>query len=207
MRPVKNYAEATATSFNAAERLPVGGYVLKILDVKEENYTWGDVIVLRFDIAGGEHKDFFQKQYDNMSDEYKKWKGTYRLNVPTPRSDSEEDQKKYKRALGFFKAQIEALNQSNNINIDCSREWDVKILKGKIIGAVFGNKEWEYDGKTGWFTNCDHLVSVADIRVGKFTIPKDKPLKNKSSVSTSTGTVPGGLDDFEEVDGEQPVPF
>ena len=204
MRPVQGYKEATATNFNAAERLPVGGYILKILDVKEENYTWGDVIVLRFDIAEGDHKGFFQKQYDNMSDEYKKWKGTYRLNVPSPRSDSEDDQKKYKRALGFFKAQIEAINQSNNINIDCSREWDVRVLKGKFVGAVFGNKEWE----RGWFTNCDHLVSVQDIREEKFTIPKDKPLKNKSESTAFDSAAPSGsMADFDETETESPVPF
>ena len=38
MKPVTGYAEAKATNFNAPERLPVGGYVLRILDVKEVNY-------------------------------------------------------------------------------------------------------------------------------------------------------------------------
>ena len=207
MRPVTGYKEATATNFNAPDRLPVGGYVLKILDVKEENYNWGDVIILRFDIAEGEQAEYFQKQYDAMPDEYKKWKGTHRINVPSPKGSSEEDQKKYKRALGFFKAQIEAINQSNNMSIDCSYEWDVKVLRGKYVGAVFGNKEWEYGGRTGWFTNCDHLVSVQDIREEKFTIPKDKPLKNKPAENTLPGPAVGGLDDFEELDGGQPVPF
>lgn len=209
MRPVQGYREAKATNFNAAERLPVGGYILKILDVKEENFQWGDVIVLRFDIAEGEQKGFFQKQFDNMSDEYKKWKGTYRLNVPSPKSSSEEDQKAYKRALGFFKAQIEAINQSNNINIDCSTEWNISVLKNKFIGAVFGNKEWEYEGKTGWFTNCDHLVSVQDIRAENFSIPKDKPLKKKTSDSDFGAASPasGSMADFEEIESESPVPF
>lgn len=203
MKPIKGYSEATATNFNAPERLPAGGYVLKILDVKEENYTWGDVVVLRFDIAEGDQKDFFSKQYKAMSDEYKKWKGTYRLNVPTPKSDSEEDMKKYKRSLGFFKAQIEAVNKSNNINIDCSKEWDVSMLKGKFVGAVFGNKEWEYEGKTGWFTNCDHLIPAADIRENNFTVPKDKPLQNKTTSTESTASY---SEDFEEIGGDA-VPF
>ncbi len=56
MKPVTGYAEAKATNFNAPERLSVGGYVLRILDVKEVNYQWGDVIILRFDIAEGEQK-------------------------------------------------------------------------------------------------------------------------------------------------------
>ena len=76
MKPILGYKEAKATNFNGVERLPAGGYVLRVLDVKEESYDWGDVVVLRFDIAEGEQKDFFYKQYKAMSDEYKKWKGT-----------------------------------------------------------------------------------------------------------------------------------
>lgn len=210
MKPVKGYKEATATSFSKAERLPVGGYVLKVLDVKEESYDWGDVIILRFDIAEGEHKGFFDKQYKAMQDEYKKWKGTYRINVPVQKGTSEDDVNKYKRSLGFFKSQIEAFNKSNaNTNIDCSKEWNTSVLKNKLVGAVFGNKEWEINGRSGWFTNCDHLIPAEDIRNDNFTIPKDKPLDNKSKSSSepAESTIDG--DDFELVDGgeEQPVPF
>ena len=210
MKPVKGYKEATATSFSKAERLPAGGYVLKVLDVKEESYDWGDVIILRFDIAEGEHKGFFDKQYKAMQDEYKKWKGTYRINVPVQKGTSEDDVNKYKRFLGFFKSQIEAFNKSNaNTNIDCSKEWNTSVLKNKLVGAVFGNKEWEMNGRSGWFTNCDHLIPVEDIRNDNFTIPKDKPLDNKSKSSSepAESTIDG--DDFELVDGgeEQEVPF
>ena len=210
MKPVKGYKEATATSFSKAERLPAGGYVLKVLDVKEESYDWGDVIILRFDIAEGEHKGFFDKQYKAMQDEYKKWKGTYRINVPVQKGTSEDDVNEYKRSLGFFKSQIEAFNKSNaNTNIDCSKEWNTSVLKNKLVGAVFGNKEWEMNGRSGWFTNCDHLIPAEDIRNDNFTIPKDKPLGNKSKSSSepAESTIDG--DDFELVDGgeEQPVPF
>lgn len=204
MKPITGYAEVKATDFNAPERLPIGGYIIRILDVKEENYQWGDVIILRFDIAEGERKGFFDKQYKAMSDEYKKWKGTYRLNVPQQKGDTEEAVNKYKRSLGFFKSQIEAFNKSNNINIDCSKEWDTGVLKNKLVGAVFGNKEWEYNGKTGWFTNCDHLIGVQDIRDDNFKIPADKPLKTKADTNISD------MPEFEEVDDlddESPVPF
>ena len=210
MKAVSGYKEATATNFSKAERLPAGGYVLKVLDVKEESYEWGDVIILRFDIAEGEHKGFFVMHYKAMQDEYKKWKGTYRINVPVQKGTNEDDVNKYKRSLGFFKSQIEAFNKSNaNTNIDCSKEWNTSVLKNKLVGAVFGNKEWEMNGRSGWFTNCDHLIPVEDIRNDNFTIPKDKPLGNKSKSSSepAESTIDG--DDFELVDGgeEQPVPF
>ncbi|MFR8011236.1 MAG: hypothetical protein ACLU8W_05690 [Clostridia bacterium] len=40
------------------EILPAGGYVAKILDAKEVEYSWGTVLLVSFDIAEGEHKDF-----------------------------------------------------------------------------------------------------------------------------------------------------
>lgn len=204
MKAVSGYSEAKATNFNTPERLPIGGYVLKILDVKEENYGWGDVVVLRFDIAEGEQKGFFDKQYKAMSDEYKKWKGTYRLNVPKPKGDSEDDVKKYNRSVGFFRSQIEAFEKSNNVIIDCSKEWDTAVLKNKLVGAVFGNKEWQMNGNSGWFTNCDHFIDVSDIRNGNFKIPKDKPLNNKPE-SVEANVI--DADDFEIDDSEKPVPF
>lgn len=208
MKPIKGYTEAKATNFNSIERLPVGGYILKILDIKEENYDWGDVIVLRFDIAEGEQKGFFDKQYRAMSDDFKKWKGTYRLNIPAPKSNSDDDMAKYNRALGFFKSQIEAINKSNNINIDCSKEWDISVLKNKFVGAVFGNKEWAMGSNSGWYTSCDHLVNVADIRSGNFTIPKDKPLTKKQSDALDMATdKEADLNDFEPLDTNDDEPF
>lgn len=203
MRAVKGYTEATATNFNVSERLPAGGYVLKIIGVRDESYSWGDVIVIAFDIEEGEYKDFFRHQFDNMPDHYKKWKGTYRLNVPALKDNTEDSKNKYSRSLSFFKAQIQAFEKSNGISINCSSEWNTEVLKGKLVGAVFGNKEWEMDGRSGWFTNCDHLVPVSDIREGKFKVPDDKPLRNKEVKNTDSSDIPEGFDELLSDD----VPF
>ena len=48
MKPLNGYGKAVAYSDN--ERLPAGGYVLKVLDVKYQENGWGDVILLSFDI-------------------------------------------------------------------------------------------------------------------------------------------------------------
>lgn len=205
MRGLQGYREAEATSYEKMT-LPVGGYVLGVIDVKEENYSWGDVIVLRFDIAEGEHKNFFMKQYESMSKEYKKWKGTYRLTVPSPKSNSEDDMKRYHKALGFFKSQIEAFENSNNIKIDCENDWDINILKYKKVGAIFNRKEWEKDGKSGFFTNCYKLTDVQTIREGKFKIPEDTLLKKENNTSHQTTNI-GDLSDFEEILSDDGVPF
>ena len=79
MKRLNGYEKAAA--YSDSERLPVGGYVLKILDVKYQENKWGDVILLSFDINEGEQKDFFARNYKNQTGEDKKWKGTYRLRV------------------------------------------------------------------------------------------------------------------------------
>lgn len=211
-KALNGYNEATATSFKGRDKLPVGGYVLKIMNVREENYDWGDVIVLQFDIADGEYSGFFKKQYDAASDEYKKWKGTHRINIPAPESDKEEDVKRYKRRLGFFKSQIKAFEDSNSgLKINCESAWDATVLKGKKVGAVFGNQEY-YNANTGqsyWFTGLDHLVSVDDIINNDFKIPADKPDKKKPkndetfSTTDDTSNPMGDFDELEEGD----VPF
>ena len=79
-------------SFN--EALPAGGYVAKIMGTKIEEYTWGDVFIISFDIAEGEYKDFFTNQYRTNTNEDKKWKGNYRLNIPSEKSKYLESDKK-----------------------------------------------------------------------------------------------------------------
>lgn len=158
MKGLQGYREAEASNYEKME-LPVGGYVLNILAVKEENYDWGDVIVIRFDIAEGEHERFFARQYENMSEKYKKWKGTYRLTVSSPKSSSEEDMKKYQKALGFFKSQIEAIEKSNNIKIDCENDWDINILKNKKVGAIFKKRNMTLTAIT------DFMFSAASLKM------------------------------------------
>ena len=73
--------------YEPQERLPIGGYVLKILKTKVETYSWGQVLVLMIDVAEGEHAGFYQKNYNGQQQD-KKWKGTYRINLP--KNDSSE---------------------------------------------------------------------------------------------------------------------
>ena len=80
MEKLNGYDKAQA--YSEQEKLPVGGYILKILDVKYQKNDWGKVIILSFDIEEGEYKGFFAANYKAQTQEDKKWKGTYRLRVP-----------------------------------------------------------------------------------------------------------------------------
>ena len=205
---ITGYKNAQATSFNELPKLEPGGYVLKILDVKVEENQWGTKIALMFDIAEGKEKDFFRKLYNATPDEWdnKKWKGSYRLKIPV----NEGDEKKFNKSLGFFKSQIEAFEKSNpGLKINCEAEWNEQDLKGKVVGALFNEKEWEMNGKTGFFTNCCKLIPADDIRSGNFKIPKKTLLPNHTEDANTNGFNPEErLSDFVEVPTDDgAVPF
>lgn len=189
MKQLNGYANAQA--YTDSERLPVGGYVLKILDVKYQSNDWGDVIVLSFDVEEGEQKGFFAANYKAQTGEDKKWKGTYRLRVPKD-DGSEQDNWTMRR----FKTIITAFEETNG---NYHWNWDEQTLKGKVIGALFNNKEYEYNGRRGFFTNCHSLVTAEKIRSGKFEVPADTLLKNggNSSVPNPDGfmNIPDGIDE------------
>lgn len=205
---ITGYKQAEATSFSELPKLQPGGYVLKILNVKVEPTDWGSRLAIQFDIAEGEFKGFFDKLYKATPDEWenKKWKGSMRLSIP----HNTGDETKFKKSLGYFKSQIQAFENSNaNLHIDCERDWDENVLKGKLVGALFNEKEWEKDGNTGWFTQCKRFVPVNDIRSGNFTIPKREELKNKPSTASNDSFDPNAnLSDFVEINaGNDTVPF
>ena len=200
MKKFNGYAEAT--TFTERPRLPIGGYVVKILDAKELTYSWGNVLNISFDIAEGEHKDFYANDYKSQTQEDKKWKGNFRLNVPKDDGSEQDAWTKSK-----FKTVMEqGIEASNN---GYKWDWDETKLKGKIVGAIFNNKEWEMDNdngyKTGFFTNCYSLNPVETIRSGKFEIPKDSLIPESKRIAKTTET---STDGFTNVDtGMDDLPF
>lgn len=190
MKRLNGYEQAQA--YTNPDRLPVGGYVLKILNVAYQGNDWGDAIILSFDIAEGEFKGFFENNYKAQTGKDKKWKGAYRLMVPAD-DGSEKDEWKMRR----FKTVITNIEESNP---GYHWDWDEQTLKGKIVGALFNNKEYEYNGRHGFFTNCHSLVPVERIRSGKFEIPADTLIrKDGPQHPTASGdgfmNIPDGLDD------------
>lgn len=182
---MKKFDVEIKRSVGAGDPLPVGGYVAKIMNAEVKEYTWGEVLVVSFDIAEGEYKDFFANQYKANTNEDKKWKGNFRITVPQEGNQFFESEKKR------FGNAIACIEESNN---GYHWDWDEAKLKGKLVGVLFRNFEWEIDGNTGWSTECGAFVSVDDIRNGNFRQMKDRPLKNKPVEVKPT------VADFEEID-------
>ena len=162
---------------------------------EEVRYDWGSVVVISFDISEGQYKEFFAKDYRANTNDDKKWRGTYRLNIP--KDDGSEKDGWTKKTFNNAIWSLEASNPGYHF------DWDEKKFKGKKVGVLFRNKEWEMNGNTGWTTECCAFTSVEDIRSGNFTIPKDKPLANKSA-SASAAPAFGAFTPVADDEGDLP---
>ena len=169
MKPIENFDQIKTIS--EAEKLPAGGYIVDIMGAEEVTYSWGSVLEIRFDIAEGEYKDYFVNQYTNTQLENKKYKGTYRMNIPKD-DGSDKDEWTGRK----FKSDIIAIEESNP---SFRWDWNEKLLAGKKVGAIFFEKEYDFEGKQGFFTTVHSLKPVDAIKNGKFKIPNPKLLGEK----------------------------
>lgn len=191
---IRGYNNYSAKKSVSREPLPAGGYVCRILDVKIQNYTWGDVIVLSLDVVEGQYKDFFRKDYQAQSGEDKKWRGTLRLNIPKD-DGSEKDawtKRTFENAMWAFEA------SNNGYHFD----WDEQKLKNLLVGVLYRNKEWEMNGNRGWTTESCAATSVEDIRSGNYKMPKDKPLSASANPAAA-----GGYQSFASIGDDDELPF
>lgn len=187
--------------FSDSQKLPVDAYVCKIRRAAVQNNGYGDQLCLLLDIHEGEFAGFYDNDFKNNTNQNKKWKGV--LRVWLPKDDGSEKDEWTKSA---FKGMVTAFEKSNP---GYQWNWDEASLVGKLIGVLFRNEEWEYNNYTGWTVRPFKTISVDRVREGDFTLPADKPLKNKS---TSGGS---NIDDlakfgnvkFEEMDDDGDLPF
>lgn len=197
MKSFSDYKEIVVPK-GSSEKLPVGGYALKILNVRYENGTNGvsDRIVLMFDITEGEYKDFFKKQYESNTNEDKKWKGIVTLYVPT--DDGSENDKWTKQK---FKRYMEAVEDSNP---GYTWNWDENSLKGKAIGGVFGEVMTTIEGRDVTYTKMKFATSVETIRKGNYKIPDVQDRRTSGGSSTSSVSA---IPDFMNITEDAEIPF
>lgn len=182
---------------NKLPRLPIGGYVIKIMNVKLERYTNGTVLVLQHDIVEGEHANFYRNNYEMQTQEDKKWKGTLRLGVP---QDGDEEWK-----IASFKRNMQALEKSNP---GYEWNWDETSLKGKVTGALFRNKEFETSsGSRSVYTECFMMIPADDVRQGNFEMPKDKMLGGNNNSFAQASDAGIGYDFTNQPLQDDDIPF
>lgn len=188
---IKRFGDYESTkAYGEGQMLQKGGYVLKIMGAEICENKVGQYVKIGVDIAEGEYKDYFANDYKNQQSEDKKWRGNYLLNVPND-DGSEKDGWTKRR----FKTVIEALEESNpGYHFD----WDEKKFKGKFIGGLFNEREYESNGNIKKSTNLAQLCSVEKIRKGTYQLPEDR-LLNRAGVSNSSTpgfmNIPDGVGD------------
>ena len=156
--------------------LPRGAYVATIKHVLIKENSRGDYLNLSYDIAEGPYKGYFMNNYESQDSEDKKWKGLIFINIPTD-DGSKRDYYNKKN----FKTFTTALEQSNPGYVF---DWDEQKFKGKLIGGLFNEREYEKsNGDIGTATNWAAVTTADKIRSGDYKIPDDKKLQRNTYTS------------------------
>ena len=116
-----------------------------------------------------------------------KFKGVLRFWYP---DGGEHDDSKKRR----LKTALKTISDSNNLRIDFTKEWDGAQLAGAVVGMIFRDKEWDYNGKTGFTAQPYSVISLDDWQSGNYKIPD--PLTLSPTAQTYTAAPAGQqLDD------------
>lgn len=198
MKQFKGYEDAKKNAqFSGSNQLPAGAYCCNIKNVKYDSFDWGDVIVVAFDVTEGEFKDFFKNQYDNNTNEDKKWKGTARINVP--KDDGSEKDGWTKNAFAKW---TDSFEKSNNGYV---WDWDENKWKNKNIGLVFRECGNVIDGKEVKYTEVAFPIDIQTVRDGKAPEAKFKA-KNGYTGAQKTSTTSDGFMSIP-AGTEEEIPF
>lgn len=174
-----------ATTWSDSMKLPPGGYVVEIKKAILGTYSDGtEYMQISFDICEGDYAGYFTQQYKNSTFEDKKYKG--RMRITLAKGDGTD---RDRNTLRTFKTNIVAIESSNE---GYKWNWDTDSLIGLKAGLLFRNKEYNFNGNHGFWTEPIRFYNIEKIRNGEFEIPKDKMLEVEESTAADTpDEVPG----------------
>jgi hypothetical protein len=166
-----NNWENVEANYGEGKRLNAGGYICKVMACKVETSKNGkQMLVVNFDIAEGDFKDFYLERYKNAPRDQNnpkepKWNGKYYLLL-------EGDG--YEGRLKAFTTSIEESNQGY------TWDWNEDNLKGKLFGGIFREEEYiSNDGTIKDTCKLWQVRSVKTIKECKFEIPRKKEIPSE----------------------------
>ena len=203
MKKFIGYDEAKkAAQFIPGERLPKGAYVCQILGVKFEEgkaandgTKYNDRLIVQFDVVEGDYQNFFRNQYQNNSNEDKKYKGRTSVYLPNDDGTKEDIWRK-----NDFARWTNSLEESNAGYV---WDWNESQWKNKLIGIVFGETGTVIDGKEILFTEARFPVSIETVRSGKAPEAKFKAKNGYGEQNSSSGT-PETVNSSDDIKEELP---
>lgn len=166
----ENYDNESAVMLGEYQTLEPGGYICRIMKAEAGLSKSGKVmLIISYDIAEGDKKDYFKNQYQSNTNDNKKWKGMYW-------------QLTEGASTKYFKGMIKAIEDSNP---GFKFNFDENELKGKMFGGIFGKEEFynEAKGEYQFSTKLMWIRSVDAIKNGNFKIPNDKHIEHSQSES------------------------
>lgn len=187
------------------QKLPLGAYVCRVKKVAIQSNAYGDQLCILFDIIEGDYKGYYAAEYAANQNQDKKWKGVLRQWLPLDNGSQQDEWTK--SALKGMVSNFEKSNPGYQWN------WDENSLAGKIIGILYRNEEWEYEGKTGWASKPFRAISVDAVRSGDFTLPKDRHLKKEETgfvapaYNVATQNYPAGTYNSNDYEDDEDMPF
>lgn len=149
------------------KRLLPGGYVCKITGVEDEptsasGYKFEEQLELWFDIAEGDFAGMFDEQFKKSG--FWPWRAKFRQSYKSFRDG---------RPNSFFKGMLNRFEESNP---GFKFNNDENAFKGKLIGLVISEREYETrDGNIGIAYDYE-IKNVEDIRSGNYEVPPKKLL-------------------------------
>ena len=182
--------------FTDRPKLPLGAYVCKVRKAVIQANDYGEQLCVLFDIEEGEFAGFFNDDFKENTNADKKWRGVLRQFIPKDDGSEKDEWTK-----SSFKGMVTSFEKSNP---GYKFDWEETSLVGKLVGILFRNEEWEYDGKTGWAVRPFKAISTDSVRNNDFRIPKDKPLKNKPAGSAYGASYGHGFAEIADDDDELP---
>jgi len=183
IRRFNDYENIRASS--VARALPSGGYVGKVMGTKIGTYSDGrECLIISLDITEGEYIGYYAERYRNDPEETRRWKGNFRLTIPS--DDGSERDSKDKRS---FKTAMVSIEESNP---GYHWDWNELGLKGKTVGFLVRQKEWSFNGSTGWAPEIYKLIAADDARQGNFKKIADKPIVARNVPNAAEEIASGG---------------
>lgn len=167
MKPINDWNNVKPVG-GESKKLPAGGYVCQIIGAKEEMSRNGNpMLVVALEIAEGEYAGFYREKYNGQ-----KWPNQAILRIMEPDGNKDAPDV-YSKKAGRVKKFIQDVERSNEPYVF---KWDESTLRGKYVGGLFGEEEFETDTGTAWATKIFYTTTVANIREGKFNVPNSRPL-------------------------------
>ena len=192
----QGYDEAMAYT-GEVQSLPKGKYVCVIKQVAtQESKNRNLQLVILYDIAEGEYKDFYKKAFESdkaRNGANAKWHGVFKQNMEG-------------KGLPWLKGIITAIERSNNFTFQWDLDGNEKTLTGKKFGGVFRRRQ--YETQTGNKASVTEMFQICRLEgLAEAKVPDDELLPDATKEAGTPSSVGDGFMNIPEGSGDEGIPF